>query len=1058
MADIVFSLDSSGSIGEEDWQLVLNFTKSVVRGFTVGYNNVQVGVNYYGNRATLAFHLNDYNSTDEVMEAIDDIPWKDQKTNTSGGIRMMYRDMFTEEHGARSDVPWIGIVITDGESNVDVNDTQPEADNARDAGVIMFALGIGDQVSQDELISIGDKPSSDFVFNADDFDALPAIRDQVVTAACQAAAECRENGDWVFIVDSSGSVGYKNFGLVKDFIGTLVAESNIDNGEARVGVLRYSSEADIQFHMNEYDNRVDMIDAIDAIDYSSGTSNTAAALRVAREEMFTDSNGDRVGKNNVIILFTDGSDDTEETLKEAKLTRLAGITTLVVAVGDWLDLNEIREVASDPDEKSVFRVDGYDNLHTIARNLKAGFCNDDNDCIPDLCQNGGNCVDMIHGYQCECLLGWAGINCEYECRQKADIAFLLDSSASVGQNAYYELQDFSKHFINHLNIQPNDITRIAMETYAEEPKVRFHLNEYTTKWDILNAISFPFHNGKTRTADALSELTTSVFSDAKGDRTDARNIGIVFSDGQSGNRAATFSAAVQAHEAGITLLAVGIDVKGSYSRNELHGITTDPDSKNYLEVADFENLNDITLDLLNLVCDNVDECASDPCQGGATCVDLINGYECRCPEGRTGINCERACDGKMDIAFIVDSSGSIRSKRFESAIKPFISNITENLEIGLDKTRVGIISFSDDASIQIRLDQYERKEDLRQAVKALPYLRGKTHTASALRLMREELFQTSNGDRSDVPDMAIILSDGYSNINSEQTIPEAILAREAGIEIIVASIENDISNLELRGMASRPVENNLINIRRYSELPDIVNLITETTCDDINECDSSPCQNDGVCIDRRFHYICECTDRFTGINCELACSSNLDLTFVLDASGSVHYDFELVQRLATRIVWGLNFVNSRVRVGIITYQETERVEFVLDQYVTKEEVINAIAFTHDPTIIGTNTADAIGTTRRDMFTAANGDRNGVDNVAIVISDGRSNINSANTIPEADDARNDGIRMIAVGVGSRFDRGEVVGIADSPSSLNAFFMEDETELDETAELILETLCA
>ena len=36
------------------------------------------------------------------------------------------------------------------------------------------------------------------------------------------------------------------------------------------------------------------------------------------------------------------------------------------------------------------------------------------------------------------------------------------------------------------------------------------------------------------------------------------------------------------------------------------------------------------------------ECQSNPCQGGGTCVDDINMYYCNCPTGRTGINCERS--------------------------------------------------------------------------------------------------------------------------------------------------------------------------------------------------------------------------------------------------------------------------------------------------------------------------------------------------------------------------------------------------------------------------------
>ena len=34
------------------------------------------------------------------------------------------------------------------------------------------------------------------------------------------------------------------------------------------------------------------------------------------------------------------------------------------------------------------------------------------------------------------------------------------------------------------------------------------------------------------------------------------------------------------------------------------------------------------------------ECASNPCLNGATCTDLINGYECTCPVGFGGDNCE----------------------------------------------------------------------------------------------------------------------------------------------------------------------------------------------------------------------------------------------------------------------------------------------------------------------------------------------------------------------------------------------------------------------------------
>lgn len=42
-----------------------------------------------------------------------------------------------------------------------------------------------------------------------------------------------------------------------------------------------------------------------------------------------------------------------------------------------------------------------------------------------------------------------------------------------------------------------------------------------------------------------------------------------------------------------------------------------------------------------LRCDtNVNECSSNPCQNGGTCVDGINGYNCQCTGTFSGSNCQ----------------------------------------------------------------------------------------------------------------------------------------------------------------------------------------------------------------------------------------------------------------------------------------------------------------------------------------------------------------------------------------------------------------------------------
>ena len=127
-------LDSSGSIGEDNWLKVLNFTKAMVQAFPVSPVDVRFGVVVYGNRATVEFHLNTHNDTESYLAAIDQIQWKDQATNTSGGIAVMRDEMFTEENGDRAGVPNIAIIITDGASNRDEDRTVSQADDAREKG------------------------------------------------------------------------------------------------------------------------------------------------------------------------------------------------------------------------------------------------------------------------------------------------------------------------------------------------------------------------------------------------------------------------------------------------------------------------------------------------------------------------------------------------------------------------------------------------------------------------------------------------------------------------------------------------------------------------------------------------------------------------------------------------------------------------------------------------------------------------------------------------------------------------------------------------------------
>ena len=55
------------------------------------------------------------------------------------------------------------------------------------------------------------------------------------------------------------------------------------------------------------------------------------------------------------------------------------------------------------------------------------------------------------------------------------------------------------------------------------------------------------------------------------------------------------------------------------------------------------------------------------------------------------------------------------------------------------------------------------------------------------------------------------------------------------------------------------------------------------------------------------------------------CGVQRDVAIVLDASGSVNYDYDLAQQLARLVVHGLNLNQDRMRVSVLTYQNAEQV-------------------------------------------------------------------------------------------------------------------------------------
>ncbi len=183
--DMVFIMDSSGSIGAHNWPKMLHFAKALIQRFPIGPDETCIGAVSFGSSASKEFDLDDYVNINDIANALNRIQWKDEMTNTSGGIRVAMNEIFTLKGGDRPAAPNIAVLITDGESNRDEIKTIPEAQKAHASGITLFVVGVGLNLNFQELEGISTQPPEEHVFLVHSFDYLQSMEAMLKNALCK---------------------------------------------------------------------------------------------------------------------------------------------------------------------------------------------------------------------------------------------------------------------------------------------------------------------------------------------------------------------------------------------------------------------------------------------------------------------------------------------------------------------------------------------------------------------------------------------------------------------------------------------------------------------------------------------------------------------------------------------------------------------------------------------------------------------------------------------------------------------------------------------------------
>ncbi|GAA6093830.1 collagen alpha-1(VI) chain [Tachysurus ichikawai] len=364
--NITFIVDSSESIGANNFAIAKDFIVAVidrlVRDQQFGLEESHVGVvQYSGAKAQEVVKLGDPNIRDitSLKQAIKELRWLAEATYTGEALEFSWNNMINQLGTNHSNS--VVLVLTDGRSDTSRDNVPLNVLCGR--GLQVVGVGVldysgkqpnSDQVGDVSCSSDPGKPGISFVLNNfgmlldDTF--LKNLTDNMCKDKKCPTYTCpisfKESTDILIMMDSSASVGAKNFELTQNFTDKLVKRfltaDKARNIQVRVAVGQYSDTAKIEASFSN--NYTVMAAQIAEAKFQNTGTQVTEALSFAINQF----KGPRLRKKK-LLLFSDGRSqgmNTKQLENAIAELNIQGIELFVLAVENQLNQYNLHILAS----------------------------------------------------------------------------------------------------------------------------------------------------------------------------------------------------------------------------------------------------------------------------------------------------------------------------------------------------------------------------------------------------------------------------------------------------------------------------------------------------------------------------------------------------------------------------------------------------------------------------------------------------------------------------------------------------------------------------------------
>jgi len=187
VADIAFIMDSSDSIGIQNYQIQKDFVNAIAESFDIQPTGSRAGVVVSGKEATLNIKFGDYLHAEDFQEAVDRLPYTAGNASINKALKVALTQLLVVQGGARPGVAKILVLITSDIQNQTVDNglVDAVARKLQQLGVAVFLMGVGEKVDVKLLHPL--ITSDENVFLEKSFEILMMKTRQVAKMACDRA-------------------------------------------------------------------------------------------------------------------------------------------------------------------------------------------------------------------------------------------------------------------------------------------------------------------------------------------------------------------------------------------------------------------------------------------------------------------------------------------------------------------------------------------------------------------------------------------------------------------------------------------------------------------------------------------------------------------------------------------------------------------------------------------------------------------------------------------------------------------------------------------------------